>query len=67
MKCFFPPADCSLEIIPGEYTIGLQLGDIPNVITVPRRVLIPLTGKLKQEIERVMRMGIIRKVYGPTE
>lgn len=66
-EVLFPHADCSLGTFPGVYTIRLQPGAIPHAITVPRRVPIPLMGKLKQEIERLVRMGIIRKVDGPTE
>lgn len=57
----------SLGTIPGEYTIRLQPGAIPYAITAPRRVPIPLMKRLKQEIERLVRMGIIRKVDGPTD
>lgn len=60
-------AFAALRTMSGEYKICLQTDGVPCTITVPRRVPVPLRKALKRDIERMERMGVIRKVDGPTE
>ena len=36
-------------------------------LTVPRRVAIPLMQPVKEELERMEKLGVISRVGGPTE
>lgn len=51
----------------GEYTIKLMNNAKPYTLTTPRRVAIPLLPRVKVELERMERMGIIRQVRDPTD
>ena len=51
----------------GEYTIKLVEGAKPFALTVPRRVAIPLMKPVKQELERMERLGVIARVSQPTD
>ena len=51
----------------GEYTIKLQEGAKPYALTVPRRVAISLMQPVKDELERMERLGVIARVSEPTE
>ena len=53
----------------GEYRYRIQLKTDakPFALSSPRRVAAPLLPKVKQELERMMEMGVISKVTKPTE
>ena len=51
----------------GEYEIKLRPDSKPFVISVPRRVAVPLMGKVHAELERMEQLGVISKVEVPTE
>lgn len=51
----------------GEYTIQLQDGAKPFVLTVPCRVAIPLMKQVENELHRMERLGVVAKVSEPTE
>ena len=51
----------------GKYTIKLVEGAKPFALTVPRRVAIPLMKPVKQELERMERLGVIARVSQPTD
>ena len=50
----------------GEYTIRLRENAKPFALTTPRRVALPLIGKVRKELERMQLLGVIRKVDEPT-
>ena len=50
----------------GEYTIRLNADAQPFAITTPKRIALPLLPKVKKEIERMVRLGVIRSVSIPT-
>ena len=63
----FPSLFKDLEKLEGEYIIKLQEDAKPYALTVPRRVAIPLMQPVKDELERMERLGVITRVSEPTE
>lgn len=53
--------------MPGEYTIVLKEGAIPFVLTVPRKIPIPLEGRVKALLQRMEKDRIISRVREPTD
>ena len=53
--------------LPGCYTIKLLDGAKPHSINVPRRVAVPLMGQVKNELERMTKLGVIARMDEPTE
>lgn len=51
----------------GEYHIRLREGAVPFAQTTPRRVALPLLPKVKAELKRMERLGVISQVDDPTE
>ena len=49
------------------HTIQLKEGAKPYALSAPRRVAIPLLPKVKEELQRMEKMGVISKVEEPTE
>ena len=50
----------------GEYHIELEPNSQPFALSTPRRVALPLMRKVKTELERMEKTGIISKVEEPT-
>ena len=53
--------------IPGEYEIKLIENPSPFALTTPRKVPLPLLSKTKLETERMLKIGIIKKIDEPTD
>ena len=51
----------------GEFSIKLTPGSAPYAITTPRRVVLPLMPKVKEELQRMEKLGFISKVDLPTD
>lgn len=49
-----------------EYTIKLQDGARPHTLFTPRNVPIPLHRKVREELDRMEKLGVISKVDDPT-
>lgn len=49
------------------YSIKLKPDATPFSLAMPRRVPIPLLGKVKEELERMEKMSVISRVEAPTE
>ena len=52
--------------IPGEYQIKLIENPEPFALFVPRKVSLPLLKKTKEEIEKMLQMGVFFRVDEPT-
>ena len=52
--------------IPGEYQIKLIENTEPFALHVPCKVPLPLLKKTKDEIEKMLQMGVISRVDKPT-
>ena len=63
----FPSVFNGLGKIEGNYTIKLQEDAKPFALTTPRRVPIPLLKPVKEELERMEKMGVISPIHEPTE
>ena len=63
----YPNLFTSLGKLDGEYSIQLEDGAKPFALTVPRRVAIPLMQPVKEELERMEKLGVISRVSEPTE
>ena len=50
-----------------EYTIVLRDDARPYALSTPHRIAIPLLPKVKAELERMERMGVVSRVREPTE
>ena len=49
------------------YKIQLKEGAVPYSVAAPRRVKLPLLPKLKQELQRMQKLGVIQEVTDPTD
>ena len=49
------------------YNIKLKPGSKPFALFKPRRIAIPLRPRVKEELQRMERLGVIEKVDKPTE
>ena len=62
----YPQLFGSLGSMTGEYTIRLNAEAKPFTIPTPRRTALPLLPKVKSELERMEKLGVIRRVNVPT-
>lgn len=63
----FPTVFQGLGRLKDDYTIKLKSDAQPFALSTPRRVAIPLLPKVKAELERMEKLGVITKVEEPTE
>ena len=56
-----------LREIESEYKVNLVKNSTPFALTTPRKVPLPLLSKTKQEIGRMLKMGVIKRVDEPTD
>ncbi|XP_054871220.1 uncharacterized protein K02A2.6-like [Amphiprion ocellaris] len=63
----YPKLCQGLGLMQQPYTIKLKPNAVPFSLATPRRVPIPLLGKVKKELERMESMGVISRVEEPTE
>lgn len=63
----YPNLFRALGTMRGEYYIALREGAEPIALSVPRRIPIPLLPKVKQELEKMERNGVISCVYHPID
>ena len=62
----FPQSFQGLGKLEVEYEIKLRPDSKPFIISVPRRVDIPIMGKVHAELEKMERLGVTAKVEIPT-
>ena len=55
-----------MDTLGGEYKIQLKEGATPYALYAPRNVPIPLRPKVKEELDQMEKMGVIKKVFKPT-
>ncbi|XP_075726431.1 uncharacterized protein LOC142768344 [Rhipicephalus microplus] len=67
IEASYPQLFGSLGAMQGEYNIRLKPNSVPFAISVARRIALPLRDRVKQELERMERDDVIRKVDEPTE
>lgn len=63
----YPKLCQGLGMLQQPYTIKLKPDASPFSLTTPRRVPIPLLGKVREELERMESLGVISRVEEPTE
>ena len=63
----FPELFQGLGRLKDSYKIQLLSEAKPFALTTPRRVAVPLLPKVKAELERMEKLGVISKVSTPTE
>ena len=63
----YPDVFKGLGKLKGEYKIKLKEDAAPYALSAPRRVAIPLRTKVKEELDRMEKMGVIARVEEPTE
>ena len=63
----FPKLFNGLGKLKEAYSIQLRDDTQPFSLSVPRRVAIPLMRPVKEELERMERLGVIVKVEKPTD
>ena len=56
-----------LGVIGDEYRMKLKEDATPYALQVPRNVPIPLRPKVKEELDRMEKIGVISRVEGPTD
>ncbi|CAB3984367.1 Transposon Ty3-G Gag-Pol poly, partial [Paramuricea clavata] len=67
VKSTYPNLFKGLGEVDGDFSIKLKPDSKPFALTTPRRVAIPLLNKVKAELEKIENLGVISKVYVPTE
>ena len=67
VKTMYPNLFKGLGELEGEFSIKLTPGSTPYAITTPRRVALPLMPKVKEELQRMEKLGVISKVDIPTD
>ena len=63
----YPSLFKGLGELEGEYRIRLIHEPTPFALTVPRKVPLPLLGKTKSELDRMLEIGVISPVHEPTQ
>ena len=63
----FPTLFTGLGRLKDSYKIKLKAGATPYALSVPQRVAVPLLPKVKLEVERMVRMGVITEVTELTD
>ena len=63
----FPTLFTGLGRLKDSYCIKLKQGAQPFALSAPRRIPIPLLPKVKQELDRMTKLGVITEVTEPTE
>ena len=63
----YPTLFSGLGTFKGEYTIKLKPDAKPFCLFTPRNVALPLREKVKQEIQRMEKLGVISRVEEPTQ
>ncbi|PFX21652.1 Transposon Ty3-I Gag-Pol polyprotein [Stylophora pistillata] len=66
IKAKYPQLFHGLGELEGEYEIKLKSDAQPFAIMTPRRVPLPIKSKVKEELARMEKLGVIRKVDKPT-
>lgn len=67
LKDSYPKLCNGLGMIQQPYTIKLKPDALPHSLKTPRRIPLPLMPKVKKEIERVEKLGVISRVEEPTD
>lgn len=67
LKATYPKLYKGLGDIQRPYHIELKPDAVPFSLKTPRRIPLPLIGKVKEELQRMEEMGVIRRVEEPTE
>ena len=62
-----PELFTSLGSLKGEYKIKLKPNSVPFALTTPRRVAHSLMPRVREELERMEKIGVITKISEPTE
>ncbi|KAF7216671.1 putative LOC107394635-like protein [Nothobranchius furzeri] len=65
-KAMFPKVFTGLGKLEGAYKIKLKEGAVPYALSAPRRVPLPMKEQVKQELDRMEAMGVIRRIKEPT-
>lgn len=63
----YPKLCDGLGLVQKPYTIKLKPDAKPFSLKVPRRVPLPLMGKVKKELERMESLGVISRIEEPTD
>ena len=66
-KAKFPKVFDGLGEMPGTYHITLTPDAIPFAIHCPRRVPLPLLPKVKEELDKMVKSGVIEEVNEPSK
>ncbi|KAJ8355042.1 hypothetical protein SKAU_G00226090 [Synaphobranchus kaupii] len=67
VKQQYPKLCSGLGLVRRPYSIKLKPEAVPFSLHTPRRVPLPLMGKVKEEIDRMEKMGVITKIEEPTD
>lgn len=67
VKQQYPKLCSGLGLVRRPYALKLKPGAVPFSLSTPRRVPLPLMGKVREEIGRMEKMGVITKIEEPTE
>ncbi|XP_063750626.1 uncharacterized protein K02A2.6-like [Eleginops maclovinus] len=67
MKKQYPKVFTGLGCLTGEYRIKLKQDVKPFALSLPRRVPLPLHDKVKEELQRMEKMGVIVPIEEPTD
>ena len=66
-KSMSPKLFKGLGRIKNEYTIKLKVGAQPHAVNTARKIAYPQLPKVKKELERMEKMGVISRIETPTD
>ncbi len=66
VKQQYPKLCSGLGLVRRPYSIKLKPEAVLFSLHAPRRIPLPLLGKVKEEIDRMEKMGVITKIEEPT-
>lgn len=67
LQTSYPKLFTGLGDIQRPYHIKLKPDAVPFSLKTPRRIPLPLMGKVKEELQRMEEMGVIQRIEEPTE
>lgn len=67
LKTTYPKLCDGLGEVQHPYHIKLKPNAVPYSLKTPRRIPIPLMGKVKEELQRMEELGVITRVEEPTD
>ena len=67
LKARYPKLCCGLGEVQQPYAIKLKPDAVPFSLKTPRRIPLPMMGRVREELRRMEELGVISRVEEPTD